>query len=275
MIQRALSETQGNVTQAARHLGISRKSLQIKMKELKLRGGVASLRAQMPAVAPALGTASWCAAWAVGLCRLRSAAAADCDRASAASCRAALVGLIRRRPKCLDVGMHLTMERSQCLAQLLHVRRVGAAGCQYQRRTWQLITAIQRAQVGGPYRRNRVFVQKHRLGFLHRQKAQRRCYVSHRAHHVARQRKFPFEHEVVEERLRRFSDDANTRPPRLRSGGLRIVGVASSAILVSVPLPAAATATGKILVRFAATYGDSVSTMAIRAASASIASAET
>ncbi|HMY57842.1 MAG TPA: helix-turn-helix domain-containing protein, partial [Pseudomonadota bacterium] len=26
-----------NVTQAARHLGISRKSLQIKMKELKLR----------------------------------------------------------------------------------------------------------------------------------------------------------------------------------------------------------------------------------------------
>lgn len=37
MIQRALSETQGNVTQAARHLGISRKSLQIKMKELKLR----------------------------------------------------------------------------------------------------------------------------------------------------------------------------------------------------------------------------------------------
>jgi len=37
MIQRALSETQGNVTQAAKQLGISRKSLQIKMKELRLR----------------------------------------------------------------------------------------------------------------------------------------------------------------------------------------------------------------------------------------------
>jgi two-component system response regulator AtoC len=39
MIQRALSDTQGNVTQAAKQLGISRKSLQIKMKELKLREG--------------------------------------------------------------------------------------------------------------------------------------------------------------------------------------------------------------------------------------------
>ncbi len=39
MIQRALSDTQGNVTQAAKQLGISRKSLQIKMKELKLRKG--------------------------------------------------------------------------------------------------------------------------------------------------------------------------------------------------------------------------------------------
>ena len=39
MIQRALSETQGNVTQAAKQLGISRKSLQIKMKELRLREG--------------------------------------------------------------------------------------------------------------------------------------------------------------------------------------------------------------------------------------------
>jgi len=37
MIQRALSETHGNVTQAAKQLGISRKSLQIKMKELRLR----------------------------------------------------------------------------------------------------------------------------------------------------------------------------------------------------------------------------------------------
>lgn len=37
MIQRALQETQGNVTQAAKQLGISRKSLQIKMKELRLR----------------------------------------------------------------------------------------------------------------------------------------------------------------------------------------------------------------------------------------------
>jgi DNA-binding NtrC family response regulator len=37
MIQRALNDKQGNVTQAARQLGISRKSLQIKMKEFKLR----------------------------------------------------------------------------------------------------------------------------------------------------------------------------------------------------------------------------------------------
>ena len=39
MIQRALSDTQGNVTQAAKQLGISRKSLQIKMKEMRLREG--------------------------------------------------------------------------------------------------------------------------------------------------------------------------------------------------------------------------------------------
>ncbi|HRI52419.1 MAG TPA: helix-turn-helix domain-containing protein, partial [Pseudomonadota bacterium] len=37
MIQKALAETGGNVTQAARHLRISRKSLQTKMKELGLR----------------------------------------------------------------------------------------------------------------------------------------------------------------------------------------------------------------------------------------------
>lgn len=37
MIERALDETSGNVTQAAKRLGISRKSLQIKMKELGLR----------------------------------------------------------------------------------------------------------------------------------------------------------------------------------------------------------------------------------------------
>jgi two-component system response regulator AtoC len=37
MIERALAETRGNVTQAARRLEISRKSLQIKMKELGLR----------------------------------------------------------------------------------------------------------------------------------------------------------------------------------------------------------------------------------------------
>ncbi len=37
LIQRALEETAGNVTQAARRLKISRKSLQIKMKELGLR----------------------------------------------------------------------------------------------------------------------------------------------------------------------------------------------------------------------------------------------
>jgi len=37
MIQRALEETGGNVTQAAKLLGISRKGLQIKMKELDLR----------------------------------------------------------------------------------------------------------------------------------------------------------------------------------------------------------------------------------------------
>jgi DNA-binding NtrC family response regulator len=37
LIQRALDETGGNVTQAARKLQISRKSLQTKMKELGLR----------------------------------------------------------------------------------------------------------------------------------------------------------------------------------------------------------------------------------------------
>ena len=37
LIQRALEETGGNVTQAARKLKISRKSLQTKMKELGLR----------------------------------------------------------------------------------------------------------------------------------------------------------------------------------------------------------------------------------------------
>jgi DNA-binding NtrC family response regulator len=38
MIQKALEQTGGNVTQAARQLRISRKSLQTKMKELGLRG---------------------------------------------------------------------------------------------------------------------------------------------------------------------------------------------------------------------------------------------
>ena len=37
LIERALDETGGNVTQAARKLKISRKSLQTKMKELGLR----------------------------------------------------------------------------------------------------------------------------------------------------------------------------------------------------------------------------------------------
>jgi DNA-binding NtrC family response regulator len=37
LIERALAETAGNVTRAARKLEISRKSLQIKMKELGLR----------------------------------------------------------------------------------------------------------------------------------------------------------------------------------------------------------------------------------------------
>ena len=37
MIEKALDETSGNVTQAAKKLGISRKSLQMKMKELGLR----------------------------------------------------------------------------------------------------------------------------------------------------------------------------------------------------------------------------------------------
>jgi DNA-binding NtrC family response regulator len=37
LIQRALDETGGNVTQAARKLKISRKSLQTKMKEFGLR----------------------------------------------------------------------------------------------------------------------------------------------------------------------------------------------------------------------------------------------
>jgi DNA-binding NtrC family response regulator len=42
LIQRALDETGGNVTQAARKLKISRKSLQTKMKEFGLRGLPAS-----------------------------------------------------------------------------------------------------------------------------------------------------------------------------------------------------------------------------------------
>jgi two-component system response regulator AtoC len=37
LIQRALDETGGNITKAARKLQISRKSLQTKMKELGLR----------------------------------------------------------------------------------------------------------------------------------------------------------------------------------------------------------------------------------------------
>ena len=37
MIERTLDETGGNVTQGARHLGISRKSLQTKMKDFGLR----------------------------------------------------------------------------------------------------------------------------------------------------------------------------------------------------------------------------------------------
>jgi DNA-binding NtrC family response regulator len=42
LIQRALDETGGNVTQAARKLKISRKSLQTKMKESGLRGVAAA-----------------------------------------------------------------------------------------------------------------------------------------------------------------------------------------------------------------------------------------
>ncbi|MSP24676.1 MAG: sigma-54-dependent Fis family transcriptional regulator, partial [Myxococcales bacterium] len=38
LIERALRQTQGNVTHAARLLKISRKGLQLKMKELELRG---------------------------------------------------------------------------------------------------------------------------------------------------------------------------------------------------------------------------------------------
>ena len=38
LIVRALEETGGNVTRAAKRLQISRKSLQVKMKELGLRG---------------------------------------------------------------------------------------------------------------------------------------------------------------------------------------------------------------------------------------------
>jgi DNA-binding NtrC family response regulator len=38
LIGRALDETGGNVTRAAKRLQISRKSLQVKMKELGLRG---------------------------------------------------------------------------------------------------------------------------------------------------------------------------------------------------------------------------------------------
>jgi DNA-binding NtrC family response regulator len=40
LIARALDETGGNVTRAAKRLQISRKSLQVKMKELGLRGTV-------------------------------------------------------------------------------------------------------------------------------------------------------------------------------------------------------------------------------------------
>ena len=40
LITRALEETGGNVTRAAKRLQISRKSLQVKMKELGLRGDV-------------------------------------------------------------------------------------------------------------------------------------------------------------------------------------------------------------------------------------------
>jgi DNA-binding NtrC family response regulator len=38
LITRALEETGGNVTRAAKRLQISRKSLQVKMKDLGLRG---------------------------------------------------------------------------------------------------------------------------------------------------------------------------------------------------------------------------------------------
>ena len=38
LIARALDETGGNVTRAAKRLQISRKSLQVKMKDLGLRG---------------------------------------------------------------------------------------------------------------------------------------------------------------------------------------------------------------------------------------------
>ena len=41
LITRALEETGGNVTRAAKLLQISRKSLQTKMKEFGLRGGEA------------------------------------------------------------------------------------------------------------------------------------------------------------------------------------------------------------------------------------------
>ena len=47
LIQRALDETGGNVTQAARKLQISRKSLQTKMKELGL-GIASSERSEIP-----------------------------------------------------------------------------------------------------------------------------------------------------------------------------------------------------------------------------------
>ena len=40
LITRALEETGGNVTRAAKRLQISRKSLQVKMKELGLRGTI-------------------------------------------------------------------------------------------------------------------------------------------------------------------------------------------------------------------------------------------
>ena len=55
LIREALAKTDGNVTRSARALGISRRSLQSKMKELGLRESVVDDPARAPASDPNRG----------------------------------------------------------------------------------------------------------------------------------------------------------------------------------------------------------------------------